>query len=50
MRQNPFSIYDFLGYVFSGALALELIAFFEQLKLPTTISQAFEMELHLLRA
>lgn len=27
MRQNPFSLYDFLGYVFPGALALSLIAF-----------------------
>ncbi|MBD5292831.1 MAG: hypothetical protein HDS23_06255 [Bacteroides sp.] len=28
MKQNPFSLYDFLGYVFPGALALMIIAFF----------------------
>lgn len=31
MKQNPFSLYDFLGYVFPGALALMIIAFFNSL-------------------
>lgn len=31
MRKNPFSIYDFLGYVFPGALALYLAALFWQM-------------------
>lgn len=31
MKQNPFSLYDFLGYVFPGALALMLIVFFNYL-------------------
>lgn len=31
MRQNPFSLYDFLGYVFPGAFTLILISFFANL-------------------
>ena len=42
MRQNPFSIFDFLGYVFPGALALVIIAFFQQLPQLTSLSKAFE--------
>ncbi len=42
MRQNPFSIFDFLGYVFPGALALVIIAFFEQLPQLTSLSKVFE--------
>lgn len=42
MRQNPFSIFDFLGYVFPGALALVIIAFFQQLPQLTSLSKVFE--------
>lgn len=41
MRQNPFSLYDFLGYVFPGALTLVLIAFFEQQNEITSIKSTF---------
>ncbi len=39
MRKNPFSLYDFLGYVFPGALALVLICFFKQAEPVHSISQ-----------
>lgn len=41
MRQNPFSLYDFLGYVFPGALALVLGSFFVELSQLESISQIY---------
>lgn len=42
MKQNPFSIYDFLGYVFPGALSIFLIFFFYQVKYPITLNNILE--------
>ncbi len=42
MRQNPFSLYDFLGYVFPGALTLVLIYFFAELPQLESISQIYK--------
>lgn len=41
MRQNPFSLYDFLGYVFPGALAIIIICFFHQLTNLSSINNNF---------
>lgn len=41
MRKNPFSIYDFLGYVFPGAFALMLICFFVKLGNIHSISEIY---------
>lgn len=51
MKQNPFSLYDFLGYVFPGALSIILICFFHQLDEVHSINNLFEdgmkfLELH----
>lgn len=37
MKKNPFSLFDFLGYVFPGALALFFIYFFHELTEKSTI-------------
>ena len=45
MRKNPFSIFDFLGYVFPGALALFLICFFNKLPEIRGIQSLFRIAL-----
>ncbi len=49
MKQNPFSLYDFLGYVFPGALAIIIICFFNQLNEITSIKQFFESGMNFLQ-
>lgn len=48
MKQNPFSLYDFLGYVIPGALALMLIGFFHELNTISSISEGYKDALNFL--
>lgn len=41
MRKNPFSLYDFLGYVFPGLMAIFTICFFYETKEITGVSSLF---------
>lgn len=41
MRKNPFSLYDFLGYVFPGALSIVIIYFFTKLNSVGSVSSIY---------
>lgn len=45
MKQNPFSLYDFLGYVIPGALALMLIGFFSNLEQLSSLTAGYQSAL-----
>ena len=49
MKQNPFSLYDFLGYVFPGALVLMIIAFFNNSTEIKSINDIFTSGISLLQ-
>ena len=48
MKQNPFSLYDFLGYVIPGALTLMIIGFFNNIESLSSISQGYQCALSFL--
>lgn len=48
MKQNPFSLYDFLGYVIPGAFALMLIGFFNNIESLSSLSEGYQSALSFL--
>ena len=43
MEKNPFSFYDFLGYLFPGMLTLLIVIHITYLKEPSSISDYFSI-------